>query len=186
MSSSQVPEDPSKTSDGERAVTPAGLWPKAQPWVSLLLRLGLAVVALLAAWPKLLDIQQSQRAVFYYELFPVWLSDLIGIGVPVVELALGIALVLGLFTRYAAALFGLMMVVYIIGIASAWARGLNIACGCFDPGGPLDPGQANAFAYDIARDVVFALMAAVLMIWPASPVSLDKLLRLDPTPKDAL
>jgi len=161
-------------------------WPIAQPWVSLVLRLGLAAVGFLAAWPKLMDIRQSQLAVHYYELFPTWLNNLIGIAVPVVELALGIVLLVGLFTRYAAALFGLMMVVYIIGIASAWVRGLNISCGCFDPGGPLDPGQSNAYAMDIFRDVVLALLAAVLMVWPKSPASLDRVLRLDPAPREAL
>jgi len=133
-----------------------------------------------------MDIRQSQLAVHYYELFPTWLNNLIGIAVPVVELALGIVLLVGLFTRYAAALFGLMMVVYIIGIASAWARGLNISCGCFDPGGPLDPGQSNAYAIDIIRDIVLALLAAILMVWPKSPASLDRLLRLDPAPREAL
>jgi len=186
MSDSREPVDQPKPRSGGLLASVAKLWHPVQPWVSLLLRVGLAAVAFAAAWPKLIDIRQSQSAVYYYELFPLWLSDLIGIAVPVVELVLGIVLLAGLLTRYAAALFGLMMVVYIIGIASAWARGLNIACGCFDAGGPLDPGQANAYAVDILRDIALAGLAAVLMVWPKSPASLDRIFRLDPGPKEAL
>jgi len=161
-------------------------WSACQPWVALVLRLGLAGVAIWAAIPKLADIAQSQRAVYYYELFPLWLSDLIGVAVPVIEMTLGVILLAGLFTRYAAAMFGLMMVVFIVGIAQAWARGLNIACGCFDAGGPLEPGQQTAYLQDIVRDIALGAVAAVLMVWPSSPLSLDRVLRLDPQPKGAV
>ena len=166
---------------GQPAKGAKQLWKAGQPWVSLFLRLGLAAVAFWAAIPKLMDLDQSKRAVYYYDLFPLGLSNLIGIVVPVVEMALGIVLVAGLLTRYSAAVFGLMMVVYIVGIAQAWARGLDINCGCFDPGGPLQEGQQTAFGIDILRDIGLAAAAAVLMIWPSSPASLDKVLRLDPT-----
>ncbi|MCL1898314.1 MAG: DoxX family membrane protein [Micrococcales bacterium] len=162
-----------------------GRWNQAQPWVSLLLRLAIAAVALWAAIPKLVDIAQAQRATAAYQIFPVWASDLIGIAVPVVELAIAICLLAGFLTRYAAAVFGLMMVAFVVGIASAWARGLNIDCGCFGGGGELPADQAAKYGLEIARDVGLAAAATVLMIWPSSPASIDKVLRLDPVTKGA-
>ena len=47
----------------------------------------------------------------------------------------GVCLVLGLLTRAAAVLSALLFVAFIVGIASAWARGLQIECGCFGGGG---------------------------------------------------
>ena len=161
-------------------------WQISQPWVSLVLRLGIAAVALAAAIPKLGDLAQAKRAVYAYRIFPTAISDLLGVAVPVVELAIGVALVLGLFTRYAAALFGLMMLGFMVGISQAWARGLTIDCGCFGGGGELTEGQVTQYAIDLVRDAGLALASAVLMVWPASPASLDKVLRLDPVPKDAL
>jgi len=147
------------------------------------LRLGLAVVALWAALPKLTHIRQSQMAVRAYELFPAALADLIGIAVPVIELVIAIALIIGLLTRYAAALFGLMMIVFVVGISQAWARGLNIDCGCFGGGGELPEGVPHQYALEIARDIGLALVAAFVVLWPASPASVDKWLRLDPPPR---
>jgi uncharacterized membrane protein YphA (DoxX/SURF4 family) len=154
-----------------------------QPWLSLLVRLGLAVVAGLAAWPKLEDLAASQRSVAAYELFPEAIWKLVGIGLPVVELALAVLFAAGLLTRYASALFGVMLVLFAVGIASAWARGLNIDCGCFSPGGALTAGEQAKYGWEILRDVGFMAMAAFLVWQPWSRLSLDTVLGLNPAPR---
>ena len=53
-----------------------------------------------------------------------------------VELVVGACLVLGLLTRVAGGVSALLQVAFIIGIASVWARGISINCGCFGDGGP--------------------------------------------------
>ena len=52
-------------------------------------------------------------------------------------------LVLGLFTRAAAVVGGLLMVAFLVGIISAWARGLTIDCGCFGGGGTIAAAQTH-------------------------------------------
>ena len=80
----------------------------------------------------------AERAVQAYELFPLRASpSAIGLGLPFLEIALGLLLVLGLFTRPAAIVATVLMVVFIIGISQAWARGLTIDCGCFGGGGQI-------------------------------------------------
>jgi uncharacterized membrane protein YphA (DoxX/SURF4 family) len=167
-----IPPDPS--TDDHRGVSRRGRW---QPWVSTVLRLGLGGVAIAAGLSKLGDLPASVRAVRAYELFPEPLAQLIGNGLPMVELVLGILLILGLFTRAASIVFGALMVAFIIGIASAWARGLAIDCGCFGGGGAVEPDQTR-YPVEIARDLAFVIGSAVLARWPRSLYSLDHTLGL--------
>src|SRR5690606_29741037 len=114
-------------------------WERWQPWISTVVRLGLAAVALVAGLAKIGDLPGSVRAVRAYELLPETLAVLVGNALPMVEIVVGLLLLAGLFTRVAAAVFGLLMVAFVIGIISAWTRGLAIDCGCFGGGGQVEP-----------------------------------------------
>lgn len=145
-------------------------------WIGLLARLGLGAVMIYAGLPKLLDLTASIQNVMAYELFDYELARAIGILLPVVEVALGVLLVLGLLTRPVAAVTGVLMVVFVAGIVSAWARGLAIDCGCFGTGGPVDPDETT-YVTSIVRDVGFLILAVWLTLRPRTPWSLDQLLR---------
>ncbi|MDR2379208.1 MAG: DoxX family membrane protein [Bifidobacteriaceae bacterium] len=167
------------------ASAPPAFWRRPQPWLSLLVRLGLAAVALAAAWPKLANLRGSVQSVALYQLFPPEVNQIIGVALPIVELTLGLAFLTGLLTRYAAIAFGAMLVVFIAGIISAWARGLSIDCGCFAIGAELEPGVKAQYGLEILRDVGFLAMTAFLAIWPRSKASLDTLIGLNPLSRAA-
>jgi uncharacterized membrane protein YphA (DoxX/SURF4 family) len=93
-------------------------------WVGLLARLVLGVVLIVAGALKVGQLETSARAVRAYQLLPYDLAGYVGYGLPVLELAIGVLLVLGLFTRVAAVVGGQLMHAVVIGIPSAWARGL--------------------------------------------------------------
>ena len=152
-------------------------WTRAQPWVSTLLRLVLAGMFLWAGAAKIGDLAASVRAVRAFELLPEVLAKPVGYGLPVVEIAIGLLLLVGLLTRYAAAAAFLLMAAFIVGIAAAWARGLSIDCGCFGGGGPTEAGQTQ-YPLEIARDLAAAAAAAILIRWPRSSFSLDTTLGL--------
>lgn len=168
---------------------PAAAWrTRLGPWLATGLRLGLAVVMFASSIPKFADLPASVRAVRAYALLPEQLVPLVGYGLPVIEFSLGLLLLLGLLTRPAAVVVGAMMVVFIAGIASAWARGLSIDCGCFGGGGQIAPDQTT-YLQEVLRDLVF-LAAAALLAWrPHSRWALDTPLGLLPpapdTTKDA-
>ena len=90
-------------------------------------------------------------------------------------LGLVLRLVLGLFTRFSAVVGGFLMVVFIIGIASAWSRGLSIDCGCFGKGGTIAASQTQ-YPQEIARDVGLLACALWLTVRPRTAVSLERLL----------
>jgi len=152
-----------------------------QPWLSVAARLFLAGVFLWAGWPKLLDPDGTVRSVRAFQLLPEALVSPFGYALPVVELAIAALLVAGLFTRIAALLTAGMMVMFLIGIASAWARGLSINCGCFGNAGALVVDPVPGYIKDILRDSGFLIVAVGLARWPASRLSADQFLRLTPT-----
>ena len=73
---------------------------------------------------------------------------------------------LGLLTRGAAVVSALLFVAFIVGIASAWARGIEIECGCFGGGG-ADAGASSTYPWEIARDVGLLLLSLFLVWLPA-------------------
>lgn len=144
-----------------------------QPWLGTLARLGLAAVWLVAGGAKVGDLAGSGRAVNAYDVMPYDLAKVIGAALPFVEIALGVLLIAGLATRLAAGVSAALLVVFITGIAQAWARGLQIDCGCFGSGGQLDAGQSPTYGPEILRDLGFLALAGFLLIWPLTRLSID-------------
>lgn len=143
--------------------------------MGLLLRVVVGGVWIAAAALKVADPAASVAAVRAYQLLPSNLVTPVGQLLPVLELVVGVMLVIGLLTRVAGVMSALLFVAFIVGIASVWARGINIDCGCFGGGG-ADPDAASKYPWEIARDV--ALLAASLFVaWlPSTRLSLDSLL----------
>ena len=142
-------------------------------WVSAAARLALAVTLLWSGGAKLGDLNASIRAVNAYHLLSADLARVVGAALPFVEDAIGLFLLVGLATRVAAAASGVLMAVFIGGIASAWARGLRIDCGCFGGGGELGVGEKPTYGLEIARDIALLLGAVVLLAWPRTVLAVD-------------
>jgi uncharacterized membrane protein YphA (DoxX/SURF4 family) len=104
-------------------------------WFGLVARLVTGGVWIVAGTLKLPDPYESVRAVRAYALLPEAVVPTVGMLLPIVEIVLGVMLVLGLLTRGAGVLSAVLLGLFIIGIASVWARGIEIACGCFGNGG---------------------------------------------------
>ncbi|KRC46215.1 MULTISPECIES: MauE/DoxX family redox-associated membrane protein [unclassified Nocardioides] len=144
-------------------------------WVGLLARLVTGGVWIVAGALKITEPDASIAAVRAYQLLPSSVAEAVGIALPGLEVVVGLALVLGVLARGAAALSSLLFVAFIIGIASVWARGIEIDCGCFGGGG-ADPGASSAYPWEIARDVAL-LAASLLVAWlPRTRLALDSLL----------
>ncbi|MCL2471161.1 MAG: DoxX family protein [Propionibacteriaceae bacterium] len=137
-------------------------------WVSLAARLILGVVVIWAGLSKVGNLAGSVQSTSSYQILSYDLAQFVGYALPFAEIALGIVLILGLFTRVMGALGALLMLGFVIAIASVWARGISIDCGCFGNGGPVDPSTATAgYPWEILRDV--ALMACGIWLVFAKP-----------------
>lgn len=143
--------------------------------VGLLARLVLGIALLVAGGLKVGNPRGSARAVQGYEIFPFDVAAYIGYALPWVEVIVGALLVLGLFTRVNALIGTLLMAAFVVGIAQAWARGLTIDCGCFGGGGEV-AAEETKYGREIARDLVFALCGAWLVVRARTTYSLDRVL----------
>ena len=127
---------------------------------SVLCRLILAVVFLLASVPKIISPHDFAIAVFRYQLLPDAAINLMAIFLPWIELVAAIAL---LFPRAgdgaAAILFGLLTV-FTVAISIDLIRGINISCGCFT----LDSDAGPIGWWEVVRDVGF-MAAAGFVLW---------------------
>jgi len=146
-------------------------------------RLGLAVVWAWAAIAKLGDADAAVRAVRAYEILPELLVKPFAWGLPFVELALAVLLVLGLGSRVAGWISVGVLVVFMAGIVSVWVRGIQIDCGCFGGGGPADV-DGWTYASELLRDGFFLALALVVALGPRSPFSLDALFDRDDSPEE--
>jgi uncharacterized membrane protein YphA (DoxX/SURF4 family) len=153
--------------------------------VGVVARLVVGTVWVVAGGLKLPDPSDSVAAVRAYDLLPPAVVPVVGHLLPVVEVLLGLCLLAGLLTRGSAVLSALLLVIFVVAISTAWARGLVIDCGCF--GGGATPGEnaAAAYPWDIARDVGLLALSGWLAWRPRTPWSLDTRVFPDvPTPQD--
>jgi uncharacterized membrane protein YphA (DoxX/SURF4 family) len=151
------------------------------PWVGTAARLVVGGVWIAAGVLKLPHPGQSVTAVRAYQLLPIGWTTTVGHLLPVLEVVVGAILVVGLLTRFAGVLSGLLLIAFVVGIVSVWSRGISIDCGCFGGGG-ADPDASAAYPWEIARDVGLLLASAYLVVGPRSALSLDRWLFPQPAP----
>jgi len=146
---------------------------KYQGWISLIARLVLGGVLIAAGALKARNPAHAAMAVRAYQVLPVTLANILGYALPWVEMGAGLALVIGVAVKAAAIIGGGLMVVFIVAIAQAWARGLSIDCGCFGGGGTVAPGH-TAYVQEILRDTGLTALAVYLFRFPHGKFGLDK------------
>jgi len=86
---------------------------------------------------KVTNLPSSVLAVRAYKLLDYDFAAIVGYALPLVEMTIGLLLVVGVFTRVAAAINGAMLVSFIFGISWVWAHGYSLDCGCFGGGGTI-------------------------------------------------
>jgi len=146
---------------------------KVTSWLGVAARLVTGGVWVAAGVLKIGDPPENVRAVRAYDLLPESVVPVVGHALPVVEIVVGLCLVVGLVTRWAAVVSALLLVAFIIGISSAWARGMSIECGCFGGGGGPVQGASDKYPWGLARDVGLLLLSTYLIWRPRTPISVD-------------
>jgi uncharacterized membrane protein YphA (DoxX/SURF4 family) len=156
-----------------------------QRWISLLARAGLGAMWLYYSVPKLSYSSDAlDLAVREYRILPDSAADVFGTVQPFFELALGLVVLVGIGTRFAAVCSALLLLVYIGGIISLGARGIAINCGCGGIASTVAAGHTR-YTLDVLRDVGYLVPAVWLILWPRTPFSVDRWLLGAPDPTES-
>jgi putative oxidoreductase len=150
---------------------------RAQQITKIVLRLLLGGLFVFGGWTKLAFQSDPTQFAFAIKGFKFGLPDHLVIDiafmVPWTELFAGLCLIFGFFTRGAGLVIAVMMLAFIIGIASVIWRGLETHCGCF--------GSLNLFCdgpigwCHIIRNTVLGAMGGYLAKVGAGPYSIDRI-----------
>lgn len=127
--------------------------------LSALARFGLAAMWIVSGASKLGKHMTVARSIEAYEIFTPYWSGLLANLIGPLELAGGLILLLGIKIRPAGWVSFGVLVLFVIGLTSAYARGLQIDCGCFGP----DPDNTGGdLLWAIIRDI--GLIAVTLFM----------------------
>ncbi|MFI5505725.1 DoxX family protein [Corynebacterium kutscheri] len=127
--------------------------------ISFIARFYMAYIWLKAGFSKLGERLANQQSVEGYDIFSEKWAGYIAELIAPLEIAGGILLLVGIFLRFSGILSTIVLALFIVGITQAWARGLNIDCGCF---GVENIDQAEVgmnYAKTIARDVLYIFLS---------------------------
>jgi putative oxidoreductase len=124
-----------------------------------LARLILAGVFIYAGAVKMQDVVAFAGHVAAYRILPYAGNYLVAATLPYVEFLAGIMLLLNMRVRPALVTIGILTVVFMAALVSVLLRGLEIDCGCFNPGG----GEGVSAGAALLRDIV--LMGLMILSW---------------------
>lgn len=130
----------------------------------------LAFVLLTTAVPKLLDAREFERAVSNYALLPPRFVRPVAVWLPRFELAVGLALLLGVAVEPFAAFAGLLLLVFAIAVVLNLRRGRRIDCGCYSSVAPRSIGW-----WLVAGDLALASMALTVVLADPGVLALVRL-----------
>ena len=139
----------------------ADSWRSPGAVLALGCRLAVGVVFLYASLDKIVHADGFAQAVYNYRILPLALLHPFALYLPALEATVGVVLLAGFWRRGAALLATLMTAMFIVAIAAALARSLDISCGCFSTEGGHGIGTSL-----LIRDVLLLAAAVVPLLTP--------------------
>ena len=124
------------------------------------LRLGLGGMFLYSAWGKLQDPGIFQTMVDNYRMLPACVTALFSVTMSMAELLVGAMFIFTKWTREAAFATAVMLGMFIVALAQAQVRGLDISCECF---GEAEK-ESRAVLVALVRDVVLVAPVVWLVV----------------------
>ena len=149
---------------------------------TLVSRFFLALIFAVSAAGKITAPGLFRTMVEEYHVLPQVLITPFAYGLPWIEALLALYLIVGLFLRFAGVATAVLLLIFIVALGIQIARGtVAHGCGCLPAGGPLSSlpmvqwlaGGATIGLFDIARDIVFMGLAALVVVGDHDTLSLD-------------
>jgi len=140
----------------------------SHPWLTVRVQIALGAIFVVAALPKVLDPPSFAHMIYNYRLVPGGAVNALALVMPWVEILVGLALILGVWPREAAALAGLLLLVFIAAIGFNLVRGHAVDCGCFDvhSAGKSREELLSEMRWVLIRDAAMLLLVAQVLLAP--------------------
>ena len=129
-------------------------------YLTMLSRLIVGGIFIYASFYKIVEPSMFAKSILYYHLVPGPLVNLMAIILPWLEILVGLALVFGVVYRGAVWWANLMLVIFIVALASTIARNLDIECGCFKAGQSATGPAWGSLLFDLGS-LVFSVQLLV-------------------------
>ena len=129
-------------------------------YLFVLFRLLLGAVFIAAAAGKLFHPGEFAGIINNYQILPDYLVNGAAVVLPWLEMLVGVLILCGWWLPGAITLADSLLLVFLVALASAAARGIDIDCGCFSVKATATP----HFAWYLSRDLVFLLLGAAVTV----------------------
>jgi len=133
------------------------------PLVVRACQIATGVVFAWAGLAKIGDPLAFAEQIHNFRMVPVFAENLVAMTLPWIEVVAALALLLGVRARDGAILASVSLVVFTAAVIAAFARGLDIECGCF---GTADASRVGVIK--IGQNLVFIALAVGASLRPAS------------------
>jgi uncharacterized membrane protein YphA (DoxX/SURF4 family) len=129
-------------------------------WTYRIIRIFIAIIFIWAGASKLTDPKSFSRLISEYGIVPDQFLIPVAIGLPILEIVLGTALIFDIY----GSLLGvtLLLIVFIAVLWFGILEGLNIDCGCFSL---RETQQHDNLRSTLYRDIFFLLQTFFLFSW---------------------
>lgn len=108
---------------------------KAVRVAAILIRVALGAIFVYAGYIKLRDPWELfALAISSYNILPLKGVEIVARTLPWIEVLIGLMLIVGFQLRIAATACSLLLLVFFSLMVRAYAKGMEISCGCFGPG----------------------------------------------------
>ena len=136
-------------------------------YINLVVRIIVGFVFIATGTSKIVEPAQFARDISNYDMLFRELVNLLAIILPWVELVVGVLFILGVRIKANTILLASMLLFFNFAIATAWARSLDINCGCYSDN-PQQVGMEK-----LAENFALFAMLAFIFFFPNNKLSLE-------------
>jgi uncharacterized membrane protein YphA (DoxX/SURF4 family) len=130
-------------------------------YIQVALQIIIGAVFVYASYNKLFDQVAFAKSVYGYKFLPDFLINITAIIVPPLEFIAGLFLMFGLFRKGSSVVIIVLLSVFLIALVQAYARGLDIDCGCFGSTA-ADKTTSSDILIRIFQDILLLLGAIII------------------------
>lgn len=127
-------------------------------YIALAARIILGAVFMYASFDKMANPEAFANIIDNYHLLPYQLVNGLAIFLPWLEFITGLFLITGKWIKASLTIYNVLLVVFIIALAQALIRGLDISCGCFS----VNPSSTSEVWLRVIEDIGLLFVGIML------------------------